>query len=113
MVSDRPQSSDSATVIMFRPRPRGKGRPSNVVPRWAVRGDGSSLSHIRPDRPSDEADEYRHRMTVHVLGLTFCIALAAAGVWLVNEIVDLKQFQDCVFSGRTDCLPLKMLIRNG
>ena len=111
MGSDRPQSFDSATVIAFRPRPRGRSRPSNAVSRWAVRRDGSSLSQIGPGQPSHEADEHRHRMSV--LGLTFCIALAAAGVWLVNEIVDLKQFQDCVLSGRTDCLPLKMLIRNG
>lgn len=112
MVSDRPQSSDSPTVIMFRPRPRGKIQSTAVIPQ--VRNCGNaSRGRLQPGRQNVEPDDHRHRMTINVLGLTFCIALAAAGVWLVNEIVDARHFQDCVLSGRTDCLPLKTLVHNG
>jgi hypothetical protein len=113
MVSDQRQLSDSATVIAFRPRPRGKVRSAPVISPRVGPGNISSLSHSKPNWPGLEADDHRHRMTVNVLGLTFCIVLAAAGVWLVNEIVDERRFQDCVLSGRTDCLPLKTLVHHG
>jgi hypothetical protein len=45
-------------------------------------------------------------MVVNALALAFCIVLAIAGVWLVNEIAEMRRIQDCVLSGRAGCIPL-------
>ena len=34
--------------------------------------------------------------------------LSVVGVWLANEITEMKHIQDCVLSGRTGCIPLKV-----
>jgi hypothetical protein len=47
-------------------------------------------------------------MVVNALALAFCIVLAVAGVWLVNEIAEMKRIQDCVLSGRAGCIPLDL-----
>jgi len=47
-------------------------------------------------------------MVVNALALGFCTLLAVAGIWLVNEIAEVKRVQDCVLSGRAGCVPLEI-----
>jgi hypothetical protein len=51
-------------------------------------------------------DSYRHRMLVNLAAFVFTIVLAGAGAWLVLQIADLRQKQDCVLSGRRNCAPI-------
>lgn len=113
MVSDRPEPSDSHRVIMFRPRHAGTGRPSNVAPKWVPPAAKSPFEELKRHQRDREVDDHRHHMKVNVLGLAFCIVLAIAGVWLVNEMAEMKRVQDCVLSGRSNCLPLKLPVHNG
>ena len=56
----------------------------------------------------EDHDDYRRRRRIHALGLAFCLVLTVAGVWLANEFTAMKRVQDCVLSGRTGCIPLKV-----
>lgn len=107
MTSDRPKGPDDEhRVIPFRPRGTGVTRG-----RW-----GWPLRNSQPQPPpveglakyegGDQEDNYRHRMLVNLAGLLFTVALAAAGVWLVGQIAEMRKNQDCVLSGRRNCTPI-------
>jgi hypothetical protein len=105
MRSEQRQQSESGRVVTFRPRssrPYDRGsrdRPPADFPTTVV----ADLQRYQRAR---EEEDYRHRMAVNVLALAFCIVLAIAGVWLANEIAEMKRIQDCVLSGRAGCVPL-------
>jgi hypothetical protein len=47
-------------------------------------------------------------MMVNIAALAATIALAAAGAWLTIQIADLRKNQDCVLSGRSNCMPIEV-----
>ena len=51
-------------------------------------------------------DNYRHRMVVNLAALLVTILLAIAGVWLALQIAEVRKNQDCVLSGRRNCMPI-------
>ncbi|HZT27738.1 MAG TPA: hypothetical protein VFA57_18770 [Pseudolabrys sp.] len=53
-------------------------------------------------------DDYRHRMLVNAAAFLFVTALVAAGLWLANAMADLRRNEDCVLSGRPNCMPLQV-----
>ncbi|TMJ53511.1 MAG: hypothetical protein E6G84_04570 [Alphaproteobacteria bacterium] len=74
----------------------------------AAKFDTSTVADLQKYQRAREEEDYRHRMVVNGLALAFCIVLAVAGVWLVNEIAEMKRIQDCVLSGRAGCIPLDL-----
>ena len=59
----------------------------------------------------EQDDNYRHRMMVNLAAFLFIVALAAAGVWLAIQIVDMRKNQDCLLSGRRNCAPIDVKIQ--
>jgi hypothetical protein len=92
---------ETGSVILFRPRQTGfRTRGTSPLPPEAA-------GLRRPLLARDDYDDYRHRR-IHALGLAFCLILAVVGVWLANEFTEMKRIEDCVLSGRTGCIPLKI-----
>jgi outer membrane PBP1 activator LpoA protein len=91
---------ETASVILFRPRQAGLRTPDK-----GPRPQGAAGSR-RPLLVSEDNDDHRRR--IHALGLAFCLVLSVVGVWLANEFTEMKRVQDCVLSGRTGCIPLKV-----
>jgi len=58
----------------------------------------------RSQNGDDEADQ---RRSAELIGLIIIIALAIAGVWLVRELREKSQLEDCLMSGRTNCAPIE------
>lgn len=89
-------------MLKFRPRtsthPPGR-REEAVPPRTLPAANDLS----RYERPSEEPDDFRHRMLANIAALAFTIALTAIGIWLAMSIADLRRTQDCVLMGRRDC----------
>ncbi|HXW19020.1 MAG TPA: hypothetical protein VEK35_00775 [Roseiarcus sp.] len=52
--------------------------------------------------PEDEA----HRNFVNLLAAIFVIVLAIAAIWLVKTLDERRRIENCVESGRRDCLEL-------
>jgi hypothetical protein len=82
---------------------------------WSVaRGDAAQLSYgyhrsgkpmnHRSQNGDDEADQ---RRSAALIGLIIILALAIAGVWLVRELREKSQLEDCLMSGRTNCAPIE------
>ena len=56
----------------------------------------------------DAGDDYRHRMIMNGIGFLVTILLVIAGIWIVNEIAEMRRNQDCYLSGRRNCAPIEV-----
>jgi hypothetical protein len=100
-------ADDDHQVLPFRPRNAasnaGHGQP------WSLRaGEGAAppVQGLAKYEGGDADDSYRHRMMVNLAALLVTVVLSIAGVWLAIQIADLRKNQDCVLSGRRNCMPI-------
>jgi hypothetical protein len=100
-----PPTDDDGRIVPFRPRagPRRWRWPTPTVQhRDPPVGDLAKFEQSEPE------DDYRHRMTVNVLGLVVTILLVIAGIWLADKIAATRATQDCFLSGRRNCTPIEV-----
>ena len=100
---------DEHQVLPFRPR-------SALSPHAGYRSnrsdaaEGPTPSPVRDlakyEAVDDGEDNYRHRMMVNLAAVAVTICLGLAGVWLAMQIAELRKNQDCVLSGRRNCMPI-------
>jgi hypothetical protein len=91
-------SSDSKRrVLPFRRGPAGAHRP---IPPAA--------DDLAKYERGGETDDYRHRMIVNAAAFLFVIMLIGAGLWLADTMAQLRRNQDCVLSGRRNCVPVEV-----
>src|ERR1700751_6103590 len=79
-----------------------------------ARGDAPKLCYLghvlcklmnnRSQNGDDEADQ---RRSAALIGLIIILALAIAGVWLVRELREKSQLEDCLMSGRPNRAPME------
>lgn len=93
-MTDSSSNDEEHRVINLHGRPRGgTAPPSNA---------NSPAAQEQQDR-----DDYRHRMIVNLVGLGFIVALIVAGIWLANMMAQTRKVQDCIASGRRNCVPIE------
>ena len=96
-------SNDDRRVVPFR---RPGARWPVIAPRKGpVPGPVPDLTKYER---ADGGDDYRHRMTMNVLGLLVTILLVIAGVWLAGKIAEFRKIQDCYLSGSRTCAPIEV-----
>jgi hypothetical protein len=54
--------------------------------------------------PPEEPDEDNSRATL--IAFVFVIVLAAGGYWLFNTLMEHRRIEECIASGRRDCIPI-------
>jgi hypothetical protein len=59
------------------------------------------------ERAAGEPDDFRHRMTMNVLGLAATVALIVTGIWIADVMAHMRKDQDCVLTGRRACAPIQ------
>jgi len=64
------------------------------------------------NRSEDGDEEGDQRRSAALIGLIIILALAIAGVWLVRELREKSQLEDCLMSGRTNCAPIEVPSRH-
>jgi hypothetical protein len=62
---------------------------------------------MQQPRPPEEPDDDRERTRNNVLFLVAAVLVVLAGIWLVNKMVDLRNMQNCLESGRHNCAPIE------
>ena len=100
-----PPTEDEGRIVRFRPR----GAPSGW--RWPppnLQDSDPPVDDLAKFEQSEPEDDYRHRMTVNVLGLVVTILLVVAGIWLADKIAETRATQDCFLSGRRNCTPIEV-----
>jgi len=98
---------DDGRIVRFRSR----GSRPRAGWRWPASHDKpeeSPVDGLAKYERGEGDDDYRHRMKMNVLALTFTVLLMAAGIWLVSKLADLRKAQDCVMSGRKDCATVQL-----
>ncbi len=82
-------------VLQFRPR----ARPPVRDPQWSPVEDLHKYTQSRDD-------DYRHRMLMNLIAVVVALVLVGCGIWLMNAIVQMRKAQDCVLSGRRNCMTI-------
>jgi hypothetical protein len=59
----------------------------------------------RAAQPADLPEE-ENRDGVNIAAVLFVIALALGGIWLFNKLIEHSQIENCIASGRHDCVKL-------
>jgi len=94
-------------VLPFRPKkPSSRKEPSSRGRQRAGTPAPSPVEGLRKYEGEEIEDNYRHRMLVNLAALLATIVLALAGAWLAVQMADLRKKQDCVLSGRRNCMPI-------
>jgi hypothetical protein len=60
-----------------------------------------------PDRQETEAERRRANLVL----LIGAVVLIGGGIWLVNALLDARQAQECLESGRRNCTPIDVPAR--
>jgi hypothetical protein len=97
-------ANDDGRVVPF--RRRGAPPPSGwrwrlQAPREVARGEFAKYEQAETE------DDYRHRMTMNLLGLAVTVVLMCAGMWLAITMAEIQKTQDCVMQGRRDCMKIE------
>lgn len=66
-----------------------------------------------PPRVHESEEEVAQRRSMALLGLIIVLSLAIGGVVLVHALEKKSQLEDCLMTGRTNCMPLKVPLREG
>jgi hypothetical protein len=59
-----------------------------------------------PDSSHDQEDDSARRRG-NLLFLVVAVIVVIAGIWLVNKLIDLRNLQNCLESGRRNCAPVE------
>ena len=67
-------------------------------------------SPSRPERQADE-DAAGSNTLANLVLLVFFVLIVGIGIWIVGVMLDARKLQDCVSSGRRNCMPIDVPIR--
>jgi cytochrome oxidase assembly protein ShyY1 len=57
----------------------------------------------RPGEPDDDGERGRSNL----LFLVVAVLVVVLGIWLVNKLIDMRNLQNCLESGRRNCAPIE------
>ena len=99
-----PSPEERGHVVPFRPR-SGLRKAWHLPLGQRSRDDSPVADLAKFERPETE-DDYRHRMKMNALGLLITCVLIITGLWLAETMAEIRRVQDCVLSGRQNCVPI-------
>ncbi len=97
MTSDNGSSSnEEGRVVSFR-RGRPVARPPTETP----------VEDLTKYQGQESPEDYRDRMITNVAAFVFLVVLVGAGYWLADTMAKNRKNEDCVASGRRNCIPIE------
>jgi hypothetical protein len=61
--------------------------------------------------PHDEEETDAERRRANIALLVGAVILIGGGIWLVNALIDARQAEECMESGRRNCNPISVPAR--
>lgn len=68
--------------------------------------DTQTTTSSEPKRDPDD-DEGDRRLANIVLAIGF-VVLVGGGIWLANAMIDARKADECLASGRRNCIPIEV-----
>jgi hypothetical protein len=103
MKSDGPSDKqETGRVLRFEPRARRPRAPLSPFGASPVKDVGKYA------RGADDGEDYRHRMRANVAAFVVVGLLIWCGYWLFDTLSEMRKNQDCVLSGRTNCMRIEV-----
>jgi len=105
---------------ILRFEPRRKPQPPNAQPGARPNATLSPWLSSTPTGPSpveglekysrerDDGDDYSYRMRTNIAAIVLVGILIWCGYWLFNTLAEMRQVQDCILTGRTNCAPISV-----
>jgi hypothetical protein len=59
-----------------------------------------------PHPPDDDRVSEEERRRSNLILLLVAVAVVVVGVWLVNWLIDQRKLEECLESGRNNCVPI-------
>jgi hypothetical protein len=59
-----------------------------------------------PHPPDDDRVSEEERRRSNLILLLVAVAVVVVGVWLVNWLIDQRKLEECLESGRHNCVPI-------
>ena len=105
-------------ILRFEPRhklqrPNAHPRPpgSPTVSSWppAMTPTPSPVEGLEKySHERDDGDDYSYRMRTNIAAIVLVGILIWCGYWLFNTLAEMRQVQDCILTGRTNCAPISV-----
>lgn len=76
--------------------------------RAQTRSAGTRDQRMQQSPPADDGDDDQGQGRRNVMFLVVAVVVVLAGVWLVNRLLDMRNMQNCLASGRTNCAPISV-----
>ena len=75
---------------------------------WANAARRSELTDTQSGPARDPDDDEGDRTLANIVLLVGFVALVGGGIWLANAMVDWRKADECVASGRRNCLQVEV-----
>lgn len=106
------QEQETGRIVLFPTRTSlGKGKPRREG-LGKVDLSASQVEDLGKYERDGQPDDYARRMIVNVAAFAFIVVLTFSGIWLAEQIAQLRKDQDCAFSGQKNCADLDTQIRH-
>jgi hypothetical protein len=103
-MADETPARETARIVKFTPRLR------EDIP---LPPSGPVILHQNETPQDDDADEYRHRMTMNLAAAAFVTLLMAFGLWLAGQMAEFRAAQECLAMGaRGTCAKIQVPVPN-
>jgi hypothetical protein len=114
MTAEAPQDPEErGRVLKFRPReaPNSAPKTGTIRPgafgnlaRGAAEPESSVRDLSRFSSDKTEPDDFTHRMKMNALVAVVLVVLTGCGMWIIDTMASVRKNQDCVLSGRRNCM---------
>ena len=68
--------------------------------------EAHSMRGPRMQQPPGNGDDQAGSIRRNLVLLAITALVVLAGVWLVNKLIEMRNLQNCLASGRTNCAPI-------
>jgi hypothetical protein len=58
-------------------------------------------------KPNPDDDEERDRTATNIFLIVGFVVLVGGGIWLANAMVNARKIDNCLSSGRRNCIPIE------
>src|SRR5262249_4349159 len=95
-------------------RPDGRANPTPKLSPWlpSAPTTPSPVEGLEKySRERDDSDDYSYRMRTNFAAIVLVAVLIWCVYWLFNTLAEMRQMQDCILTGRTNCAPIRVPVR--